>query len=804
MSLTVFKDKYSKKEEYLFPDQTSTDPRKKSLDEYCIRVIQAIYSAYVRGATSLSLDQYKEIQTLRDYGMGNQNPELYMPQEKNEQRPTGTVVDDTDGSWTTMSRTSTHQYERKGMRNMDRRIVSIARNIKNTFLGMFQNYEEDIFVNNIDEDSGAEERDEMAKAAIEATQQQWLGGVRSRVGLPLDSSNVFPSSVTTEELDMFFKAGGFKLNYARIMEKLLRYTEKKSEWEQNIKPKFIHDLIDLNFICGRVYYDTETGEERWGYLDPSFFGIQYSKERDFADAEYAWYWELVTISKLRSKGFPEDKLNEAALKYTGFFGNPEKTDWKSYEGENKQGILKYSGFKVPVLHTAWIDTDVSKALHYTNVWGKKRIIDLGFDQEVKPLSERQKKRGAVQKIVSTHKRIVYQGSLVVDTDMIYDHGISPNQARKSMAEPSLPFFAYRGVKTNEDLKFGSLTEAMIPFLDGLHMAYAKFRNSLRNVIDNGYAINLRLLANMQMGGKDLSEEAAIEMFKRSALLPFMDTIPGYGYKGGDVLPIHPIPGGLGTRLVETIDLMKFNLNMISEITGLAPVALSRSPEQDTPVTTVKMQLSGTNNAVRPIIEGLYEIKEDMALASSKRIQLAVRNVDVAYKNYKRVVGEADIEEIKKGHRLGIDYGINLEARPDEEEKLRILKAAEAALQRGRDGEAQIDLDVYIYIEEQIMGDGSLKEMRQKLMFAIKKEKEYQQMIKERNIQLQNQGLMQIEQQKAQKEMQMQKEKGSLELQLKQTDIEGQKELKMIDANIEYLNNLIEQLKEGETKNELVA
>jgi hypothetical protein len=304
---------------------------------------------------------------------------------------------------------------------------------------------------------------------------------------------------------------------------------------------------------------------------------------------------------------------------------------------------------------------------------------------------------------------------------------------------------------------------------------------------------------MKMGGKDLSEEEAIRMFKRSGLLPYMDTMPGTGYKGGDVLPIHAIEGGLGTRLVETVQLMEFNLSMISQITGISPVALGQTPDKDQPVTTTQLQLNGTNNSMRPLINSIFTLKDWFASASAIRIQTICKFHKDTFNNYARVVGRLDMQKLKDGIGFGVDYGIRMETRPSGEEKQRILNAAQLALQRGRDGEAQIDLDVYLYIEEQLMGDANLKEMRQKLRFVIRKEKEMMQSLKERNRQIEFEGLSKIEDQKAQKEIQLKQ----MESQMKQNEIttQGTMDLsnKYIDANIEYLNMIEESLKENVTK-----
>ena len=102
-----------------------------------------------------------------------------------------------------------------------------------------------------------------------------------------------------EELEMFQAAGGFKMGYAMAMEKLLKHTGDISNWDTNLKPKFIDDFIDFNIIFAKSYIDDTADKEKWRYVDPEDLVIQYSKYDDFRDAEYAGEFREMKLSSVR-------------------------------------------------------------------------------------------------------------------------------------------------------------------------------------------------------------------------------------------------------------------------------------------------------------------------------------------------------------------------------------------------------------------------------------------------------------------------------------------------------------------------
>lgn len=767
-SASSITDKY-KTANYRFPAYEKIDPKLKTQPEYCLKVVRAGFSSLMRDKTALPCNYYNYIQKLRDYGTGNQDRQYYLNKIK-EINVTGSTQTSDLGN-----------TKRKGLSGLNDKIVSIATNLKNAIHGMLENYEEDIYVNAIDNESGVEEEKAMIEALFDIEKQSFTKRLEDQYKLPLTTPQEFPEGTSLEELELYRELGGFKTFWAESMEELIKYIEKTSKWDRVLKRKFIDDAIDLNFIAARNYYDSSSGEEKWGYIDIANFCIQYSEDNFFNDSEYGGVFTLEKISTLIELGFDSDKLIAAAKHYGGLFDNPNVT-WKKHDLNNE-----VFSFKIPVFHFSWIDVDVKNEFKLTNEFKKTFIHELKFGESLRPLSDYKKKKGIEQEPMITRVKKCYQCSWVVDTDMIYEYGAKPNQAKAE-----LPFFAWKGITTNKNMMFGSITESIIPFLDQLHMGWLKYQDALAKSHPGGYAFNIRLLQNLQMGGKKIDPLDAYKMFWDTGRFPYMDTPIGENYKGGAVLPITKIEGNTGELLAVFEREIQFIIAMIEKLTGITAVAMGATPDANTAVSIQKMASVGTNNVIRPLINGIFELKELLADRTAKDVPLLLRNIPKVRKAYSKIIGKKSVEVILKAEKKSVEYGMYMEARPDDESKKRLIDMVEVALQRGRDGEASIDIAQASYILERIENGGNHKKLQKQIGFMIEKAKE--EAFKQKRAIIAEQSQQQTAQKQAEQQGKMQEKQidFQMEKELKDIDFQNELRLKQAEANVNYKQKLIDK------------
>lgn len=315
--------------------------------------------------------------------------------------------------------------------------------------------------------------------------------------------------------------------------------------------------------------------------------------------------------------------------------------------------------------------------------------------------------------------------------MVYDYGLVPNQYRENKKEPKLPISAYRIIATNENEIFGSMVEKNIPFLNRQQILWLKYQDALSKSHPGGYLINMRLLQNMEIGGKNISPLEAFDMFWRYGRGVYMDTPIGEGYTGGAVLPITQIGGNYGELLSVLANEMKFIKNEIRENTGIDPSSLGVLSEGSS-ATDISLANRGTGNILKPLQEAIFDVKSGLINIAVNMVQIISKNNKDVYENYIKIVGEDVMDVLVNLDKLGREYGITLEPKPSQEEIQNIIQAANAALSTGRDGASQIDLGQWMYLQERIMNGGNIKKLRRDIAFMIRKKEERDQaMILER-------------------------------------------------------------------------
>jgi hypothetical protein len=731
-----------KEKHFSFPNRdVSRD--EKSTEGYTLDVGKAIYHRHIRNRTGVSYTYSTIFDELRKYGRGLQDGEKYKNYLSGANIDSANqAVTAIDGSWT-QNRT----YERRGWMNVFWDIVSPANKIRNMIQGVFDDVDHDVIADAIDADSGAEEEDRKWKlwATTRTFIRRNLDALKMQAGIPIEEPEFIPESI--DELEMYEAAGGFKQAYAMALEKLIRHTDDVSNWPE-LKRKIIDDMLDLNVCALKADYSDDEKKVRWRYVDPQDLVIQHSKYEDFRDAEYAGEFKDINISELRrnlmKEGMTETEIADIAYQNAGYRGNPNKNEWQDYNTMASNRSWRYDHFKTCVFTFEWIDHDSEKRIRYKNKFGKVRWLPF----------EEGKKLGNREKVVTTAKKVLYQGNWIVGTDYVYDFGAVYYQPKPTPKKVELTYKAYKG-------EGKSLTGSLVPIYDNIQIGWLKYQNALSTIFEEGYAVDFRLLQNIADGEKKYSAKEAIKMWKETGVLPYMSTPVGQFYRGGNVMPAHKLPGGMGESLNQAIGRLEVQMRLIEEITGLSPVSLGASPDPNAPVGTTERSLQATHNALKPMIRSIFKVKGQLGRITGVRIQQLLKYDKESRKQYAKVIGDQDVETIIMARDSGAEYGFRLEARPTQQEKMQMLRAAEIAMAPGRNGLPGINYADYTYITERLMAGANLKELRLYLVQARRKT-EREQFNQQR----------QLQQDAAQQQQQLQQATAQKEMAIKNADTES--------------------------------
>lgn len=736
--MDIPKDLVAKYQEDKYHLVRNKNPEVKGSPAYYKDNCEAMYSLYVRGRSWIPFDYAMDFDVLRLYSDGKQSEETYKSYfSKDKAAPLAAQpVSDIDGRG---GFTNQKVTRRSGFMNVLWKVISPAPKLAAKLQGMFMRAEYDIVCDPSDPVSKAEVQDKELELWSQVQDMEFLKAYMAVAGIDMQDPDYMPE--TREEMKLYRERGGFKPEYAMYCEQAIVNSFKRSTWKE-IKKKAIKDMIDLNVICSKTYYDDTSGLVKVKYINPKYASIQASNYHDFQDSEWAFHVEDYTISELLERGIPRDELTKTAKAYSGYNGNPSVDNWDLYNKLTDDGAYRYDFYKVAVIEGNWIDTDCRQDLVRTNEYGAKKVIRQNYgDRQVN--NDKSKTR-----IVDLKK--LYKASWVVGSDIIFDYGEETDYIREG-----------RGVKLNYHFQRGdgkSITDQLIPIYDNFQILWLKYQNALAQAVNQGYAINYDAISSLSLGGAKASQEDIIKRFLDTGILIFKQT-DTRGRILNSNLPVYQLKGGAGEALREVREGFLFNIQMVEFITGINPLSLGSSTDPNTPVATQEMAVAATNDTLRPILDSIIGMKESAAKTIMNSILIKIRYDEAYQKSYSEILGERGVEVLKIAAKRNVRFDVNLEARPTDVERREIFESAKISLQSGRNGQPGITEADYFKILGIINGGGSLKLAEMILESSIRRRTEQMQQYAERTAQIQQQGAVAQKQEANKGELDKIREKG---------------------------------------------
>ncbi len=710
--------------------RTLLDPRNKDKGYY-LGWAESIYSLYLNDATAVPYSTVNYMEEIREYGRGEQNEQKYKEYlYKND------IITSSNPINTIASIDSTQEALRKGFNDLIWDIVSYFPKIRTMIHGMAGDTDYDVFVDCVDWKSEDKKKKEKWKVWNETVNMEFLKTFKTNAGLPIDEPSYVPSSL--EELNDYEATGNFRLNEARVMEKIIAEHWDRSKWDDYLKKKIVDDFIDFNFAVTKTYYDPVERKFKDKYVDPLSFVCQYSQTWEYEDSSFWGHFERRTIIDLEAKGFSREELIKIAYRYDGKYGNqtyPESR-WRNLITGGADDKF-WMDFRVAVFNTEWVDIDYKKTSTYTNGRGRTTVRSMAPDFET--VRTPKKKKGQISDV---HVQKMYKATWIVGTKAIYDYGPVNFTDRPSKSQ-------VRSSYSPVQITGRSMTSMLRPLLDMFQLTWMKWQDAIAKAFSSGYMVNVHMLENVYDGQNDLDIQKILKIFKRHKLLLYKYSVPG-NYKGGAGTPIQPVQSTLGDDMNQYIMTIDTLLRMIEDITGLNPVSLGGTPRPDQAVGTTEAAIQAASNALKPLIRSTFKIKGRSAESICRRVPLACRYSKEIYDAYVKTLGESDMELIKAGAIDDCVYAFEFKEKPKDVQVQRMLQYVQSALELGRNGaKGGIELDVAMRIESMLLRGSNLEEIRLMLSYEIKKYNERLEMSTQAAMQQQGQINSQLEAQKAQ-------------------------------------------------------
>jgi hypothetical protein len=630
-----------------FPN-SDIDPAIKQTPKWGKRVAKHIYSKAL-------YDEYltrrrQKIRNNRLYSDGNQDIRQYMPVLDQE-------IDSTGESYL----------------NISWDIVSPMPVLIDSVLGDMLNQEYNIQFNAIDPKSKSLRDNARDKFIGDYVKYKTALELEKQTGIPLMKipKMVFKS---IDEIDMHMDLT-FKQDIEIAFEELTNFEFYNNDW-QEISKRVKRDLLENSRAAIRLYFD-ENNKPRIRYSDIEFIIHSQTDRPDLKDVEYMGELKFITVRELRklNQHLSEEELFQAAKKAANSNGNPIWSFGESYQNYSTQRTREeetYDEYRIQILDFILYSEDLLNWEWKENKYGNHYFNNKGFNTEI---DEDKKFAKSIER--------EYEGIYVISIDKMASWGraknsLRPKKSGKLSSRCYRKFIMYSiNYRYNESR---SLIDRSKSHLDNIQIASLKMRQFIAQAIPPGVSISIDSLTGVMLDSVKVSDPTElIKLYVQKGILVHSDSTVDGEYMNRP--PIIPLPNGIVGQIAPFMEIIRFELEKIREITGISAMDTFK-PDKDTAIGIQKLQLINSNNALREIyqtyVKGIYEPTGETL---SRMIQIRLVHDPSCRDAYESVIGQMGIVSMEAlGDVESIELGIKTEALPGKEEIAKLENDIQIALQ----------------------------------------------------------------------------------------------------------------------------
>jgi len=617
-----------------FPDYLAPD-EEKNKEEYGLKMGKAIeYEWFYRpenGACSF-YDKRDKYHNLRLYARGEQSTDLYKK----------LIIGDKDASTYTNYDWRPLQIIPKFVKlivnQMTERMFDIrAEAVDNFSTNLKDNYKkylEDIMI---------------SRPIIEEAKNT------SGIDIAPDGLEDYPDS--QEEIDLHMKLK-YKPAIEIAAEEAIKFTLDLNNYKET-QGMVLEDVTSIGI--GAIKHHTDSGKGIMvEYVDPANMVYSYPLHKNFSDVHYYGEVKRMTIEDVDriSKGKFDKKTLTSIARST--------SQWSRYHG-NSNDKDNYreddlSGKMVDILFFTYKTTNtLSYKKKYNKSGGYKMIKkESNFIKPDKNYSG----YDSVKKVID----VWYNGALILGTEHIFNYGLCENMIRPNgyLNKTMSNYIVYAPELYQNRTK--SAVERIIPYVDEMQQIHIKIQQLIAKARPNGVFIDVNGLDEVDWGdGVKLSPMEVVKIYDETGNV-LGTTVDAEGNFNHGKMPIIELQNGVVRGLNELITAYNHYLNLLRDAIGIAQGVDASMPHPDTLVGVQQQVALNSNTATRHILDSVLSMTESLGRAISLRIKdiFKYSNLKEAYINAVGKINVNVLEALKKYHIH--DLGINIELKPDTEEK----------------------------------------------------------------------------------------------------------------------------------------
>jgi hypothetical protein len=461
-----------------------------------------------------------------------------------------------------------------------------------------------------------------------------------------------------------------KLNIEIATEEALKYTLDINDYGETQRSN-VEDVVVIG-ICGAKNRTDPNKGIIAEYVDPADMVYAYPTNRNFKDVYYFGEVKRITISeldRLSSGTFTREQLEDMG-KSTSSWSN-----YNYYSNQNYNRDSDLDGSTVDVLHFTF------KALN-TITYKKKYSKNGGFKMTKR---ESTFKKGSDDndgyEVVTKKIDVWYQGSLVLGTEHIFNYKKCENMVREKgfINKTFPPYIMYAPDLYQNRTK--SLVGNMRPYVDQMQMIHIKLQQMVAQARPNGIFIDVSGLSEVALGdGNTLSPLELLKIYDQTGNVIGTSSTDEGEYNHGK-LPITELRNGVIDGLPALINSYNHYLNLIRDAIGIPLGADASTPHPDMAVGVQQQLALNSNTATKHILDASLSITDRLCTALSMRLNDIFKDSDLKAA-YTKAIGKINVELLKSIEDYSLhDLGINIELKPDIEEKQYLESNIQIALSK---------------------------------------------------------------------------------------------------------------------------
>jgi hypothetical protein len=565
-----------------------------------------------------------------------------------------------------------------------------------------------------------------------------------------------------EELEMRLMMGE-QFNRSKDAELAIElgFFENKYDY---VRYGWYQDLFD----CGVAGYKEWLGTDNKPHfrrVNPENIVVSYCRQSDFSDAVHIGEITDVALVDLATYTdeagnpiFTEKELQEFAGSVAGKWGNPGVMQ------RNFVGLKGFDKFKCKVLDIEFHSYDDYSYRNVTDTNGNVdfRRADYG--------------RGKVSdKYIRKRYKCVYKAKWVIGTEKVYDFGLAADQKRSNIAEKKgeTKLSYCLGAFNFYEMKAQGIMERLIPYLDKYQLTHYKIQNFMNRAVPSGWWIDLDALENVALskGGAPMQPKELLQMFFETGVLVGRSKDVNGEPMGVNWKPVIPIENTAASELAMFYQDLAMCLQEIEKMTGFNEITTG-NPNPKTLVPGYELANQSTNDALWPLANTETRLTECLAYDVLKRMQQGVKKGGI--EGYANSLNINTLRYIQVSPDISLrEYGIMLEKKTTEQEKMWLLQQMQPDIQNGL-------LDTSDAVT--LVNTHNAKQAQMIWAYKIKRNRELMQQREMEKIQLNNQGAKEAAEVAQQTAMQQEQMKMQFELQKKQMELQA--ELQKVQMTIE--------------------